>query len=175
MQPSEGVVLDATAFYAGVPYTGQGTYYTTDLVIKEVSHTRIKSASIDGLVEAGRLRIYHPSERYLNLVKEAAGESGDFSLLSDTDKSVVALALEFKDKGLKVVIISDDYSVENLAETLGLKAVAVMTGGIKKVVKWRIYCGGCGKVFQDRGRTVCDVCGSPLKRKFKTANDLSQA
>ncbi len=169
----EVVVLDATAFYAGVPYTGQGTYYTTDLVVKEVSHRKKKATSIEDLVEARRLRIYHPDKRYRKMVVEAAGKSGDLSHLSNTDISVVALALEFKSRDLKVMIISDDYSVENLAHILGVKSVAVMTGGIKKVVRWSIYCGGCGKVFQDKDGKVCDVCGSRLKRKFKTANDIS--
>lgn len=169
------MILDATAFYAGLPYTGLDTYYTTDSVVKEVSHIKARSASLGNLVEAGRLKIHTPSKRYIEQVKEAARKSGDFSLLSVADVSVLALGLEFKGRDLQATIVSDDYSVENLAHLLSLNVSSVMTKGIKKVVRWLLYCSGCGKVFQDRGVKVCDVCGSPLKRKFRTANDLSQA
>lgn len=168
------MVLDATAFYADVPFTSPATYYTTDSVVREVSHGTIRAGYIEGLVEAGRLRIRRPSERYVEWVRKAAGGSGDFSHLSDTDVSVVALALELRSRGLSVTVVSDDYSVENLAHILGFKVVSVMTSGIKRVVQWLIYCGGCGKIFQDGGVRVCDVCGSPLRRRFKTANDLSR-
>ncbi len=167
------LVLDSTAFYAGVPYTGQGPYYTTDLVIKEVAHRKIKSVSIENLVETGKLKVYDYSKSYLKKVELTAEESGDFSYISKADISVLALALEFKNRGSSVIILSDDYSVENLAEILGLGIVPIMTSGINKVVNWKIYCVGCGKDFQDKGRKVCDICGSSLKRKFKTANNLS--
>jgi UPF0271 protein len=167
-------VLDSTAFYAGVPYTSFATFYTTDLVVKEISHRKRKIVSITDLVETGRLKVYNPSSISVQLVKNAAMRSGDFSRISETDVSVLALAVELKDRCLDVTIISDDYSVENLAGILGMKRVSVMTGGIQRVVEWLIFCPGCGKVFQDRGVSACDVCGSALKRKFKTTIDLSE-
>ncbi|MCL4437189.1 MAG: nucleotide-binding protein [Thaumarchaeota archaeon] len=172
--PERVTVLDATAFYAGVPYTSLATYYTTDSVVKEVSHRKAKSVSIEDLVEAGRLRIYNPSTRSEERVQAAAQRSGDFSSLSGADISVVALALELKERGSDVTVISDDYAVENLSSILGIKRVSVMTGGIKKVVEWLTYCPGCGKVFRDQGLQVCDVCGSTLKRKFKSGSGASQ-
>ena len=107
-------------------------------------------------------------------VKEIAQESGDISTLSDTDISVVALSLEFKSDRKNVTIISDDYAVENLADTLGLKAVSVMSRGIKKTVKWIQYCSGCGKVYNKKNMRECIVCGSPIKRKFKSTNNLNE-
>ncbi len=172
--PESITVLDATAFYAGVPYTSLATYYTTDSVVKEVSHRKSKSISIEGLVEAGRLRIYNPSVKSVERVQETAQRSGDISSLSETDISVVALALELKERGSDIIVISDDYAVENLSSILGIKRVSVMTGGIKKIVEWLIYCPGCGKVFRDQHPKTCDVCGSTLRRKFKSTSDTSQ-
>jgi len=170
----EMVVLDATAFYADVPFSSWETYYSTDSVIEEVSHKKIRKTYIEGLIEAGRLKIYSPSEQYLKKVNNVAKEIGDSSTLSKPDITVVALALEFQKQGNQVMIISDDYSVENLSKTLDIRIVSVMTQGIKKMVKWQKYCSGCGKVFHNGKSRECDVCGSSLKRKFKTANNLSQ-
>jgi len=168
------VILDATAFYADVPFTSLDYFYSTDSVIKEVSHNKTRATYIDGLIEAGRLKIYSPSEQYLQKVKDVGIESGDISTLSKTDLSVIALSLEFKSNGKNVIIISDDYAIENLANTLNVKVVSVMSNGIKKVVKWEQYCGGCGKVYDKKMIRECIVCGSPIKRKFKTANDLNE-
>ncbi len=104
------VILDATAFYADVPFTSQDSFYSTDSVIKEVSHKKSRETYIEGLVQAGRLKIFSPSKQYLVKVKEVAQESGDISTLSSTDISVVALSLEFKSDGKNVTIISDDYA-----------------------------------------------------------------
>ena len=125
-------------------------------------------------VETGRLRIYNPSFTSMERVKEAAHGSGDLSILSEADISVVALALEMKERGSIVTVISDDYAVENLSTILGIKRVSVMTGGITKVVEWLIFCQGCGKVFRDQGIQICDVCGSNLKRKFKSKGSTTR-
>lgn len=51
------LVLDSTAFYAGIPFTGTSKYYTTPLVIREVSHNQILSMAISALIESNRLII----------------------------------------------------------------------------------------------------------------------
>jgi UPF0271 protein len=40
-------------------------------------------------------------------------------------------------------------------ETVGLK-------GIKKLVKWKVRCTGCGRIW-DKEYPECPVCGSPLR------------
>lgn len=166
------VILDATAFYADVPFTSLDSFCSTESVIEEVSHKKSRAIYIDGLIEAGRLKIYSPSELYIKKVKEVALESGDNSTLSKTDISVVALSLELKTNGQNVTIISDDYAVQNLASTLQVHAVSVMSRGIQKIVKWKQYCSGCGKVYDKKIIRECVVCGSSIKRKFDPSNDL---
>jgi len=164
---SEVVILDSTSFYAGIPYTSVSVYYTTDSVIKEVAHGDVKRSIIESLAHTGRIKVLRPSDRYMRVADEAARRSGDRFRLSETDVTVLALGLELRDKGLKVTVISDDHSVENLAKILGLNTASVLTSGIRKVVRWIVYCRGCGKVFKDSALKMCDVCGSPLKRRIK--------
>ena len=171
---SKVIIIDATAFYAGVPYNSLDTYYTTEPVVEEIAHIKTKSGSLENLIEIGRVRVYRPSEQYLEKVRSEAVSSGDSTHLSTADISIIALGLELKSDGFDVTLVSDDFSVGNLSYLLGLKVSTVMTLGIKKVVQWVVYCYGCGKTFKDSKLKVCDVCGSPLKRKFKKTSNLNR-
>ena len=164
----KSLVLDSTAFYAGIPFTGIDVYHTTSKVIKEVSHGQVRNAAIQSLLDVGRLIVLDPVETFAQHVKETARRSGDLRRVSDTDLSVVALALQLKEMDDGATIISDDYSVENLASLFKINHAAVMTRGITRAVHWLVYCSGCGKAFGDRTLGVCDVCGTRLKRKIRS-------
>ncbi|MCP8304220.1 MAG: nucleotide-binding protein [archaeon] len=161
------LVLDSTAFYAGIPSTGISTYHTTPHVIREVSHNRVLKMAISALIESGKLIVTEPSHPLVDEVRLMASRSGDVIKLSDTDVSVVALGLQLKRDGYNVTIISDDYSIQNLVNFFELKFSPVMTRGISKTIRWFTYCSGCGKVFHKSDVTVCDVCGTKLKRKMR--------
>ncbi|MCS7116014.1 MAG: nucleotide-binding protein [Nitrososphaerota archaeon] len=160
------LILDSTAFYAGIPFTSTSTYYTTSSVIQEVKHTRTSKTAIESLIEAGRLIVKDPSAESIERVKDLANISGDIGKLSQTDLEVIALAYELKGKDFDAIIVSDDYSIENLARILHIDSIPIITKGISNVVKWLVYCSGCGKVFEDKKAVICDVCGTKLRRRF---------
>jgi len=64
-------------------------------------------------------------------------------------------------------LLSDDYSIQNLARVMGVPCRGVDQKGISKVFEWQAKCKGCGKVFSADVR-VCDVCGSETKTRRKT-------
>jgi UPF0271 protein len=70
---------------------------------------------------------------------------------------VLALALE-----LEAVVLTDDYSLQNLATYLGVPYRPVGLKGIKDLRRWRWRCLGCGKIF-DKEMPDCPICGSKLK------------
>ncbi|MGQ9469325.1 MAG: NOB1 family endonuclease [Nitrososphaerales archaeon] len=163
----KALVLDSTAFYAGVPFTGTSKYHTTPSVIREVSHNQALSMAILALIESNRLIIIEPLHNLIEEVMLMASKSGDLQKLSDTDISVIALGIQLKRNGYYVTIVSDDYSIQNVVKFSGLKFSTVMTRGISRTIRWLIYCSGCGKVFYDSNAIVCDVCGTKLKRKMR--------
>lgn len=152
-------VLDASAFYAGVPFGSPGPYRTTLLVYEEIKHIKKDHDALGVLIEMGRLEIRDPGTDYTKKAIHAAKKTGDFHQLSRQDISVLALALETNGQ-----IITDDYAVANTAENLGIKTSSVMTIGIRDAGRWIYYCPGC-KTRQDT-KTKCDVCGTLLKRKL---------
>jgi UPF0271 protein len=122
---------------------------------------------ISSLVKKKELIIIEPLTNWIDYVKNSARKIGDSYRLSYTDYHILALALQIKQEGMKPIIISDDYSVQNMTQFLGLEFSPVMTRGISKKIEWLIFCRGCGKSFKNPKSAICDVCGTELKRKAK--------
>jgi UPF0271 protein len=80
--------------------------------------------------------------------------------------------MQLKKNGYYVTVVSDDYSIQNVVKFSGLKFSPVMTRGISRTIRWFLYCSGCGKVFHDSNITVCDVCGTKLKRKMRRDSQI---
>ena len=66
-----------------------------------------------------------PSQEFLNQAKTASNKVGDSFKLSETDIELLALALELKSTGYNPQIVSDDYSIQNVATQLGIEFLAL--------------------------------------------------
>lgn len=159
--PEPAFVLDSTAFYAGIPYQGVGRYFTTYLVLEEVKHQNVGSSLIHT-----RVQVTEPSLESMEAVKSVAGRTGDMAALSQTDLSLLALALDLSKAEGGVNLVSDDFAVRNVAEMLSIPlAKTSIKGGEWKNVTWKMHCKGCGRQFADSRLTQCPVCGTRLVRK----------
>ena len=153
-------VLDSTAFYAGIPYQGSGRYYTTYLVLEEVKHHNVGSSLIHT-----RVQVTEPSAESVGRVRATASKTGDAGALSETDISLLALALDLKARG-NVHLVSDDFAVRNVAEILSVPlSETSLKGGEWKNITWKLFCKGCGKQYSNPKLTECPVCGTKLVRK----------
>ncbi|MGH1568875.1 MAG: NOB1 family endonuclease [Nitrosopumilus sp.] len=152
-------ILDASAFYAGVPFRTSEDCFTTSLVYYEIKHIKRNHDALGTLLETNRLKIREPDSESTKRAIKASKETGDFPQLSKQDISIIALCIETNGQ-----IISDDFAISNVAKNLGLEIIPIMTKGIKDVGKWVHYCPGC-RTNHSSG-TECPVCGTPLKRKL---------
>jgi UPF0271 protein len=159
-------VLDASAFYAGIPFLSSSKCYTTNLVFEEIRHIHKSYSMLEALMDAGNLKLIEPSQSILAEVIRVAKKTGDFSKLSNADLSVLGLALQ-----LKVTLISDDYAVGNVAMVLNIPIKSIGSKGITKIRRWITFCRACGK-FYDPNITECVLCGNTLKRMFKKVHTL---
>jgi UPF0271 protein len=161
------LVLDTSAFIAGfdalsitdpvytVPAVGQ------ELISNSLVYTRFKTA-----VESRKLRMRTPSNVFLDRVDESSKTVGDMLFLSDVDKQVLALALELKSRGENPLIVTDDYSIQNVANQLELEFAPLMTFGIRYRLNWTIYCPACHRQYSPNYKgKACEACGTELKRK----------
>jgi len=152
-------ILDASAFYAGVPFRSSYDYYTTSLVYDEIKHIKKNHDALGILLEANRLKIRDSDKESTEAAIKAAKDTGDFPQLSRQDISIIALCIEMNGE-----IISDDFAISNVAKNLSLKISPIMTQGIKDVGKWVHYCPGCRT--NHINKKECPMCGTPLKRKL---------
>ncbi len=152
-------ILDASAFYAGVPFRSSSVYHTTSLVYDEISHIKKNHGALEILLETKRLKIREPDKESTQVAVKAAKDTGDFLQLTKQDISIIALCIEMSGE-----IISDDFAISNVVKNLGLKISPIMTQGIKDVGKWIHYCPGCKT--NHTNVKVCPICGTPLKRKL---------
>ena len=109
----------------------------------------------------GLLEVRDPRPESVLKVQEQARASGDLGRLSEVDISILALALETGGK-----ILSDDYSIQNLASIMGLEYMAVGMASIKKVLKWNYRCLGCGRWYKEK-LPDCPVCGAGMRAHRK--------
>ena len=152
-------ILDATAFYAGIPFVSNDSFMTTSIVYEEIQHIKTKQGALEMLQQTNRLQIRDPSEKNIKIVKNISIKTGDNSTISKQDVSIIALALENNCE-----LITDDFAVTNVAKQLKIKTSSLMTHGIKTVGKWISYCSVCGKEFSKEKE--CPICGSKLNRKL---------
>ena len=152
-------ILDATAFYAGIPFVSDDSFMTTSAVFEEIQHIKTKQGALEMLQQTNRLQIRDPDEEFINIVKDTADKTGDNITISEQDISIIALALENE-----IGLITDDFAVTNVARQLKIQTSSLMTQGISTVGKWISYCTMCGKEFSKEKE--CPICGSELNRKL---------
>lgn len=164
-KPKKTYVLDASAFMLGGIEFQSESSYTTESVVNEVKANVIQKSRVEGLIASNVLKICLPQGKYIDLVLGKAAELGEATSLSKTDIELLALALELSSKGLDVTIISDDYSVQNVAGSLGLKWSGIKYTGITRVIHWKMICESCKYETYDARRSICPNCGAKMKRK----------
>jgi len=139
------------------------TCYTIPEVLDEIKTVKHK-ALVEMLIDLGILRVCEASKESLKVVGGAAKTTGDVEALSETDMKLLALAIELKSLGHDVVLLTDDYTMQNLASRLNIKFQSIKTRGIEKRIKWGYKCMACGKVFKEYVKT-CPVCGHKTRRE----------
>ncbi len=166
------MVLDTSAFVAGFdPFCVREEQVAPPLVEDEVKRNSMVLLRFRTAVESGKIRIIMPSKLFMEQAQRCATSVGDSFFLSETDKQVLALALEVKARGDTPKIVTDDYSIQNVATKLGMGVVSMVTFGIKRVLSWIRYCPACRKTYPANTKaTECQICGTPLKRKPQRAH-----
>ncbi|MEA2054437.1 MAG: NOB1 family endonuclease [Candidatus Thermoplasmatota archaeon] len=155
-------VLDTSAILSGKFCIGKdiSKVVTSPSVIDEFSEGGHSYRLMQYAREAG-MKVLAPPEDAMEKVREAARLTGDIGL-SKADIEVLALAFYLKDDA---ILFTDDYSIQNVAEHIGVKYKGMLQEGIKKKFywKWKYKCMGCGR-FVESEMDICPVCGGKIKR-----------
>lgn len=152
-------VLDTSAILSGKDFAADQELYSSPKILDELQHGRMKRR-LEYLMESG-LRVMSPSKVILEEVRKCASETGDIARVTEADIEILSLAKE-----LDAVLLTDDYSIQNLASELNVQYQGVVQEGITQTLKWRYRCKGCGRYWQ-KMQDSCPVCGSELKTTRK--------
>ena len=161
------LILDTSAFIAGFnPSAVDAEAFSVPEVEQELTKADLPKVRFDSAVTSGKLKIRHPEPVFLDKVKEASKQVGDLLFLSEADMCILGLALQLKMEGYAPTIVTDDYSIQNVAGKIGVNYTPLTTFGIKYFLKWMLYCPACRKKYpSDHKSQTCGICGTALKRK----------
>jgi endoribonuclease Nob1 len=148
-------VLDTSFFFGDFP--AEGDVFTTPSVVDELLDIRAKG-NFEKWCARG-LRVQPPSEECENRVIAAAKKTKDATVISGTDRDLLALALD-----LGAELHTDDFAIQNVAHLLGVTTVPILQRRARRV-HWKYRCSGCGRYQEQEGE--CPVCGAAVKRKLK--------
>jgi len=165
-------ILDTSAILSGKPINmDNGVFLTTPSAAGELKPGGRDYLAFQFLIEKG-LSIHIPSKESMSKIDDISTTTGDKDRLSNTDKEILALALDMsKDKKKETIIITDDYSIQNMAHVLKIKFENISQPGITKKFKWIYQCSGCGKKFKENIKT-CPICGTSTKNVVSYKEDI---
>jgi UPF0271 protein len=146
-------VLDASALLTGRQFPGE--LLTVPGVLREV-HRHGMTPQLEAVLGT-QVRVVGPDATALDRVRAKGESTGDAHRLSPTDRELLALAL---DEG--ATLVTDDYSIQNVARLLGIAYEAVLTPGIKETWQWTYRCTGCRRTWPE-WHEECPVCGAALR------------
>jgi len=161
------IVWDTSAFLAGFdPFSISEEQYTVPMVKEEIMGSSMPWLRFKTAVESRKLIVKSPGKTFLDKVKASANIIGNTFFLSETDLQILALALELKTRGYSPLITTDDYSIQNVANQMGMEFAPLATFGIRFRLEWIRYCPACRRKYpSDYNSKKCEVCGTELKRK----------
>jgi UPF0271 protein len=158
------LILDSSAILSGKFNPSDHEFYTSPSISMELEKSEMNDR-FNYLVDAG-LRIMSPSAESIRKVRAGAQKTGDINRLSEPDLELLGLALE-----LNGVILSSDYSIQNLACELNIPFLSPTEDEITNKITWQFQCKGCAQIF-DKKEKECPICGSQLRFKPKTKNKV---
>jgi len=148
-------VLDTSFFFGDFP--AEGTLFTVPAVVEELRDIRARG-NFEKWSARG-LAIRSPSEESLGKVLAAAERTRDITVISETDRDLLALALD-----LGATLRTDDFAIQNIALVLGVATLPILQRKARRI-RWKYRCSGCGRYADQAGE--CPVCGAAIKRKLK--------
>ncbi len=158
--PTDGINDSIVVPDTSAILTGKVDIFSLNCIVPESVLNEIKNGKESRIydIDLGILKIGYPTYDSIKKVKKTADSTGDLKFLSVTDIEVIALALDSDG-----IILSDDYSIQNVASMLNIQFRPCGLDGIKKLLMWGFRCRGCGYT-QKKMIETCPRCGHKMTR-----------
>lgn len=157
-------ILDASAFINGFQIKSDNNFTVPEITaeIKDFESRLL----FDSAIDEGKLMIQDVPLLYTDYVHDIISKSGDILRLSLPDKKLIALAYMLSQEGRNVMVISDDYTIQNSLKIMNIPFSGILTEGIKEIYNWKKVCEGCKREYdKDYPFEDCEICGSKIFKK----------
>lgn len=126
------LIFDTAAFLSALQlYIYGEEIVTTPSVLREVrdsdSVLRLETA-----FAVERFRVEAPPIDYIEKARDIARKIKLLEKLSQTDIEVLALAIQYKDRGSIPIVFTDDYDMQKILKVLGIEFKPVKSIGINR-------------------------------------------
>ncbi|MEM4717145.1 MAG: nucleotide-binding protein [Desulfurococcaceae archaeon] len=162
------VILDTSALLAKYyRYIDRSRYsiYTTESAVHEVKDYENKQA-LEEAIELGLLIVIRPRQDTVERTMHKARSIGALHKLSRTDIEIAGLAEQLKELGIVVIVITDDYELQNLLFHIEVGFKPLRTSGIRESRVYKAQCPVCGYVPGKPGENKCPLCNSEIRRRI---------
>ncbi|MDO5852018.1 MAG: ribonuclease VapC [Methanobacteriaceae archaeon] len=156
-------ILDASSIIGGF-YSKEYINIMPSSAVSEIKDINSKML-LEQIIASGNLIIEDiiGSDEELKISLKS---SGDYMRLSDTDRDIIRLALKYTRDNYNVLVVTDDYSMQNTLKILKIPFRSIITKGINSIVKWQRICKGCKKEYDpEYPEDDCEICGSTIITK----------
>ncbi|MCS7146178.1 MAG: hypothetical protein RMJ28_02360 [Nitrososphaerota archaeon] len=104
--------------------------FTTEEAVREVTYGELQVARLEAMLKTKAIKTLTPSP-------EAAATIGNVcqkmkAELSETDRSLLAAALDLSRQYGEVYVVTDDYTVQRIALSIGLRFVPLKHPGLRR-------------------------------------------
>ena len=126
------VVNDTGAIIAGLPMSLPAKHVTTKQVVNEIIDRKSKEL-LSMMIETQRLDVLSVDTNLFMKAKNRARKSKRLNKLSETDLSVLALAISVKERcpESRVLVATDDYALQEAVRLAGFEFITVRYRGIR--------------------------------------------
>ncbi|MHA1148162.1 MAG: NOB1 family endonuclease [Promethearchaeota archaeon] len=167
-------VFDTNIFLLGIDFSVLPfkKIITSSKVIEEIKEgdkNRNIIHKVQAALESQSLFLRTPSPDTIKKIKNESKKTGDLKALSLTDVELIALMVELiQSESHKVLLFTNDFSMQNLCSELKIPFSPLIREGIKKKIIWEVYCPYCKDTFPPEYlNSICENCHSKLKRRPK--------
>ncbi len=154
-------LIDSSAILSGKPINLEENEMITTVGVSEEFNEGGRDYRAFELLKEKGLKIYSPSQESIDKIDKISKETGDYKRLSKADCEILALSIDLINE-YDVVILTDDYSIQNISNKIGVKFEGINQKGIEKRFKWIYRCPGCKKQFKKHVK-ICPTCGKETK------------
>src|SRR3989338_6542929 len=139
-------LLDASAIIAEPSLDLNEKLITTSKILDELKSMETHNLALHALMTQ-QLEIHDPQQKSIDKIESLALKKGFKTKLSIQDKELIALALELSRKKHDLIVLTDDFSIQNFLAILKIPFESIHGKGIEKIMEFSLNCIGCGKKY----------------------------